>query len=60
MGRDDRQKLSDVVNNTDYLFKKKVNSFEEAYPSIASLQVEVTETSLGLYRKNLPPCIELQ
>lgn len=43
----DREKLTERINNTDYVFSKKVNSFQEAYPTIASLRIEVTESSFG-------------
>lgn len=48
MSRDDREKLTDRINNTQYVFSKKVDSFQEAYPTIASLRIEITEQEFGL------------
>jgi len=50
MSRKDREKLTDRINKTSYVFSRKVDSFEEAYPTIASLRVEVTESDLGFGR----------
>lgn len=47
MSREDREKLTDRINKTEYVFSQKVDSFEKAYPTIASLRVEVTESELG-------------
>lgn len=48
MSRDKREKLTDRINKSEYVFSRKVDSFEEAYPTIASLRVEVTEEEIGL------------
>ncbi len=48
MGRNDREKLTDRINSSNYVFSRKVNSFEEAYPTVVSLRVEVTERDVGL------------
>lgn len=45
MGRNNREKLTDRINQTNHVFSRKVDSFAEAYPTIASLRVEVTEES---------------
>lgn len=47
MSREDREKLTDRIAKTDYVFRRKVDSFEEAYPTIAKLHVEVTESQIG-------------
>ena len=44
----DREKLTDIINNTDYVFSQKKSKFYEAYPSIAKLHVEVYEATMGL------------
>ena len=48
MSRDKREKLTDRINKSEYVFSRKVDSFEEAYPTITSLRVEVTEEEIGL------------
>ena len=48
MARENREKLTDVINITNYVFSRKVDSFTEAYPTIAKLRVEVTESDLGV------------
>jgi hypothetical protein len=47
MGREDREKLTDVISKSQFLFSKKVDTFHEAYPTIAKLHVEVSEKELG-------------
>ena len=42
---DKREKASEVIGKTNYVFAKKVDSFAEAYPTIARLRVEVAEYS---------------
>lgn len=41
--KDKHLKASDIANNAQSLFAKKVNSFQEAYPSIKAIRVEVEE-----------------
>jgi hypothetical protein len=38
------KKLSDVINDTNFVFKQKVNTFSEAYPTVNKLRVEVYES----------------
>ena len=45
--RDDRLKASDVFRETNYIFAKKV-SFDEAFPEIEDLTVEVEEFGHGI------------
>ena len=47
MERNDREKLTDRLNQAEHLCCRHVGSFAEAYPTIASLRVEVTESSNG-------------
>jgi len=47
MGKDDREKLTDIIKNTDHVFSQKVSTFSEAYPSIAKLHVEISEAAMG-------------
>lgn len=41
--RDNRKKASDVFRETEFVFSKKV-SFEEAYPEIKEISIEVIES----------------
>lgn len=43
MSRRDREKLTDVIKKWGYVFSPRAASFQEAYPTIAQLRVEVTE-----------------
>ncbi len=45
----DRRKASDIFNETNYPFAKKVQ-FAEAYPDIATLKVVVEEKGEGVYQ----------
>ncbi|AKI97035.1 hypothetical protein [Kosmotoga pacifica] len=49
--RDRRQKASDVFRESKFLYSKKV-SFEEAFPEIEDLTVEVEETGHGVSELN--------
>jgi hypothetical protein len=40
--------LTDRLNKTEPVFSRKVNSFQEAYPTVASLRAEVSESEIGL------------
>jgi hypothetical protein len=44
--RDKRQKASDVFRDATYVFSRKV-PFEEAFPQIDDLRVQVRESSIG-------------
>ena len=46
MSSDKKKKLSNRFKNSKPLLSKKVNSFEEAYPSIADLTCEVVEKDM--------------
>ena len=46
-GRSKVQKASDVFNNTDFVFAKK-SPFEEVFPEIENLKVEVIESGEGV------------
>ena len=46
MGRQDRDKASDIFSKTDFVFSKKV-SFEEAFPTIEDIDIKVEH--LGHY-----------
>lgn len=46
-----REKASDIFRETDYVFSKKW-SFEEAFPDIEDVQVEVTESEDMIWAKN--------
>lgn len=48
MSRGDRKKASDVFRETTYVFAEKV-PFETAFPEIASVDVEFTETGHGIW-----------
>jgi hypothetical protein len=45
--RNERQKASDVFRESNYLFSKKVG-FDEAFPQIQDLTVEVEESGRGV------------
>ncbi|OQA71765.1 MAG: hypothetical protein BWY33_01951 [Candidatus Dependentiae bacterium ADurb.Bin246] len=45
----ERPKASEIFNDTDYVFSKKVG-FEKAFPNIEDITVEVEETGEGVYR----------
>ncbi len=45
--RDERMKASDVFRKTDYVFRKKI-SFDEAFPEIDDIRVEVEERGEGV------------
>ena len=47
MSKNNRLKASDIFKQTEYLFSKKV-SFEEAFPEIEDLTVEVEERGKGV------------
>ena len=49
--RDERQKASDVFNEADFVFGRKV-SFDEAFPQIEDVVVEVKESGHGIRRDN--------
>ena len=51
--RDHRKKASEIHRDTTYVFSSKV-SFAEAFPSIAHVRVEVTETGDGVYADYQP------
>jgi len=40
----DKDKLSDIINEAEYVFIRKTRSFAEAYPRIAELKVEIDES----------------
>ena len=42
---DKHQKATEIINNANYIFSRKVTSFAEAYPSVAKLRVEIAESS---------------
>ncbi len=42
-----RDKLTDLLRNVDRPFAPRANTFAEAYPTIAHLSVEVSESVLG-------------
>ena len=47
MGRDDREKLSEHISKTNFPFSGKTKLFDEAYPKISLLIMEVVEKDLG-------------
>lgn len=47
MSRDKRMKASDVFQESEYLFVQKT-SFDEAFPQISEVSVEVTQTGRGV------------
>ncbi len=49
--RDERQKASDVFRESNFVFAKKVG-FDEAFPEIEDLTVEVEESGHGIYEWN--------
>ncbi len=49
--RDRRQKASDVFRDTEFVFGKKA-SFDEAFPTIEDLTVEVEEFGQGITKGN--------
>ncbi len=53
MSREDRKKASEVFRDTTFVFAKKV-PFDEAFPQIKDVRVEVQETSRGSERLNPP------
>jgi len=44
---DQKKKLSDVERDSTFVFRKEASSFAEAYPTIKSLRVEVTEKMIA-------------
>lgn len=46
--RRDRMKASEVFTNTNYIFSQKV-PFEEAFPQIEDVKVEIEEGGHGIY-----------
>lgn len=44
MSRENRPKLSELMNTRQPFFATRVDTFEEAYPTVEKVQVEVTET----------------
>lgn len=46
--RDERLKASDIFNQSDFVFSKKV-TFKEAFPEIDDINVEVKESGDGTY-----------
>lgn len=46
-GRNKIQKASDVFNNTDFVFAKK-SPFEDVFPEIEDLKVEISESGEGI------------
>ncbi len=56
--RDQRMKASDVLRETNFLFSKTV-SFDEAFPEIEDVIIEVTEDGDGVRHSRLgdPRCI---
>ena len=46
--RDHRQKASEIFNDTHFPFANKV-SFEEAFPEIVSLRMEISQSGEGTY-----------
>ena len=46
MATSERDKLTDVLHQTEPLLGGKTDSFEKAYPAVASLRVEVLETEM--------------
>jgi len=51
--RDHRKKASEIHRETTYVFSSKV-SFAEAFPQIAHVRIEVTETGEGVYAEFQP------
>lgn len=51
MGREDREKASDVFNKTEFAFAKKT-TFENAFPQIEDITVEVVESGDGVREWN--------
>lgn len=49
--KDKRQKASDVFNEKEFFIGKK-SSFEEAFPTIKTLKVKVTEDGRGINKYN--------
>ncbi len=47
MARDDREKLSNRISKGGYVFGHRIASFAEAFPTIASLQLEVADKQMG-------------
>lgn len=47
MSRDKRMKASDVFRESEFLFAQKT-TFDEAFPQIAEVSVEVTQTGRGV------------
>ncbi len=47
MGTSHREKPTDRISEGHFPFSNRVDSFEEAYPTVSSLSVEVTESEVG-------------
>ncbi|WP_286355037.1 hypothetical protein [Geothrix oryzae] len=47
MSRETREKLSDIINKTEYVFAQKASSFDQAYPSISKLRIDIIEKDFG-------------
>jgi hypothetical protein len=51
--RERRDTANDIFRNNQHTFyPKKVSFFEEAYPEIEDIQIEVNETGESIYEKN--------
>jgi hypothetical protein len=48
MGSRDRKKASDVFRDTNYVFSRKMK-FEEAFPEIEDINIEIEEKGYGVY-----------
>lgn len=60
-----RMKASDVASGRQYLIRGEKTTFEEAFPSVKSVAVEVAETDYGIplktrtyYKDSLGECID--